>query len=204
MHEHLANHLYEFPYSWSHNIIKGDLGNGKVYYDIPKSIKADLCVCIGSGAGIVPTILREACQGRVILIDALNGVNGSEQHSRPYYEKLKAKYPTIEIIIERSETAITKVPDMIDFLHIDGDHTYEGVKLDWELYSPKVRPGGYITVHDTDESVLENFYWYADENRWNGGPARLVREIEGYTKTNLFDGKSTGVTILKKHLDEAN
>ena len=93
---------------------------------------------------------------------------------------------------------------MIDFLHIDGDHTYEGVKLDWELYSPKVRPGGYITVHDTDESVLENFYWYADENRWNGGPARLVREIEGYVKTNLFDGKSTGVTILKKDLDEAN
>jgi predicted O-methyltransferase YrrM len=36
----------------------------------------------------------------------------------------------------------------IDFLFIDGDHTYEGVKQDWEMYSPLVRPGGLIAFHD--------------------------------------------------------
>jgi len=36
----------------------------------------------------------------------------------------------------------------IDFLFIDGDHTYEGVKADYELYSPLVRPGGLIAFHD--------------------------------------------------------
>jgi hypothetical protein len=36
----------------------------------------------------------------------------------------------------------------IDFLMIDGDHTYSGVKQDWEMYSPLVRPNGLIALHD--------------------------------------------------------
>jgi hypothetical protein len=36
----------------------------------------------------------------------------------------------------------------IDLLFIDADHTYEGVKRDFELYSPLVGPGGIIAFHD--------------------------------------------------------
>jgi predicted O-methyltransferase YrrM len=36
----------------------------------------------------------------------------------------------------------------LDFLFIDGDHTYEGVKKDYEMYSPLVRKGGIIAFHD--------------------------------------------------------
>jgi cephalosporin hydroxylase len=36
----------------------------------------------------------------------------------------------------------------VDFLFIDGDHTYEGVKADFEMYSGLVRPGGLIVFHD--------------------------------------------------------
>lgn len=36
----------------------------------------------------------------------------------------------------------------IDFLFIDGDHSYEGVKQDFEMYSPLVRKGGIIAIHD--------------------------------------------------------
>jgi cephalosporin hydroxylase len=38
--------------------------------------------------------------------------------------------------------------DPIDFLMIDGDHSYEGVRSDFELYSPMVRRGGIIAFHD--------------------------------------------------------
>lgn len=37
---------------------------------------------------------------------------------------------------------------MVDLLFIDGDHAYEGVRRDYELYSPLVRPGGVIAFHD--------------------------------------------------------
>jgi len=36
----------------------------------------------------------------------------------------------------------------VDFLFIDGNHTYEGVKKDFQLYSPFVRKGGLIAFHD--------------------------------------------------------
>lgn len=36
----------------------------------------------------------------------------------------------------------------VDFLFIDGDHSYRGVKADFELYSPLVRRGGLIALHD--------------------------------------------------------
>lgn len=40
----------------------------------------------------------------------------------------------------------------IDFLFIDGDHSYEGVKQDFEMYSPFVRPGGIIAFHDINDT----------------------------------------------------
>jgi predicted O-methyltransferase YrrM len=40
----------------------------------------------------------------------------------------------------------------VDFLFIDGDHRYEGVKRDFELYKSMVRPGGLIAFHDIVES----------------------------------------------------
>jgi cephalosporin hydroxylase len=36
----------------------------------------------------------------------------------------------------------------IDFLFIDGDHSYEGVRQDFELYAPLVGGGGVIAFHD--------------------------------------------------------
>ena len=39
-------------------------------------------------------------------------------------------------------------PAMLDFLFIDGDHSYEGVKQDCEMYAPLVRRGGLIAFHD--------------------------------------------------------
>ena len=36
----------------------------------------------------------------------------------------------------------------LDFLFIDGDHSYQGVKCDFELYAPLVRAGGIVGFHD--------------------------------------------------------
>jgi predicted O-methyltransferase YrrM len=36
----------------------------------------------------------------------------------------------------------------VDVLFIDGDHTYEGVKADFEMYAERVGAGGLIVFHD--------------------------------------------------------
>jgi predicted O-methyltransferase YrrM len=40
----------------------------------------------------------------------------------------------------------------VDFLFIDGDHSYDGVRADFENYAPLVRPGGLIAFHDVDST----------------------------------------------------
>lgn len=36
----------------------------------------------------------------------------------------------------------------LDFLLLDGDHRYEGIRGDFERYAPRVRTGGLIALHD--------------------------------------------------------
>jgi predicted O-methyltransferase YrrM len=36
----------------------------------------------------------------------------------------------------------------LDFLFIDGDHSYDGVRRDFEIFAPLVRPGGLVAFHD--------------------------------------------------------
>jgi cephalosporin hydroxylase len=38
--------------------------------------------------------------------------------------------------------------EQVDFLLIDGDHSGEGVRRDFAMYSPFVRQGGWIALHD--------------------------------------------------------
>lgn len=46
------------------------------------------------------------------------------------------------------EAVADLVDEGVDFLFIDGDHTYEGVKRDFEMYSELVADGGLIALHD--------------------------------------------------------
>jgi predicted O-methyltransferase YrrM len=51
-----------------------------------------------------------------------------------------------ESTLQRTKQLFAGSP--IDLLFIDGDHTFEGVKKDWEMYSSLVRAGGMIVFHD--------------------------------------------------------
>jgi cephalosporin hydroxylase len=46
----------------------------------------------------------------------------------------------------------TMVGDEVDFIFIDGDHSYNGVRADYELWEPMVRDGGAVAFHDIAET----------------------------------------------------
>lgn len=53
---------------------------------------------------------------------------------------------------EATESAVREAlsGETIDFLYIDGDHSYEGVKADFEAYEPHVADDGIIGFHDIE------------------------------------------------------
>ena len=61
--------------------------------------------------------------------------------------------------------------EKIDFLFIDGDHSYNGVKKDFEMYSPLVSKDGIIGFHDIVEGLEENVggvpaFWQEIKNNY--------------------------------------
>jgi cephalosporin hydroxylase len=67
-------------------------------------------------------------------------------------------------------------PDGVDVLFIDGDHAYEGVRADFELYRNLVRPGGLIAFHDIVPDSEERTGIRTEF--WAGGVPKLWRELK--------------------------
>jgi hypothetical protein len=44
----------------------------------------------------------------------------------------------------------------VEFLFIDGDHSYEGLRGDWEGWSPWIAPGGVVALHDSRSTPTVN------------------------------------------------
>ena len=73
------------------------------------------------------------------------------RHVVGYIDAKKKLAPWIEqtvFIKNFSHKAIVDIPNELDFVYIDGNHRYEYVKRDIELYYPKIRIGGVIGGHD--------------------------------------------------------
>jgi predicted O-methyltransferase YrrM len=72
-----------------------------------------------------------------------------------------------------------------DFIFIDGDHTYDGVKKDFELYKNLLSPRGVIGFHDIDPNHI-----FADS--YAGQVYKFWQDLNEGTKMNLVCTKSSG------------
>jgi hypothetical protein len=93
------------------------------------------------------------------------------------------------VVIHRSASseAVSAFADgYFDWIYIDGNHLYEFVKLDLELWRPKVKPGGYITGDDyTDREDL----WY------RGG---VKKAVDDFASRNNYEPLIIGRQFILK------
>jgi cephalosporin hydroxylase len=79
--------------------------------------------------------------------------------------------------------------DLLDFLMIDGDHTYEGVKQDYYMYKHLVRPGGWIGFHDINDTK--------HHRELNVHVAKLWNELKGNKKEFNHNKHWAGIGIIQ-------
>ena len=140
---------------------------------------------IGVHKGYSLEIWRKALNPKILV--------GIENHPEMIDFELIEKLG-VHIVTFNSKAAFDKVKSItgnIDFLFIDGDHSYEGVKSDFELYSPLVRYGGIIALHDI---MIKDpvYHGIVEVNKfWN----EVKKNYQCRELTSL-DGTGTGVIFV--------
>jgi len=218
----------EVSYRWSHGATDKHLGDGMIIYSLVYFFKFKSLVCLGSGGGFIPRIMTQARydlgteeifdeaklewgeNGSTYVVDAMNGFNGEVDWEEE--DSFYRKNFTPKIIKETTEKAyydfFVKQDIKIDLLHIDANHTFEGVKKDFNLYSNIMNKGGIITIHDTDKDYVDNFV-ELDGHKGDdlSGPSEFVKTIDKrkFEVFNFFNHgiqkdkpSSTGLTIVRK------
>ena len=70
----------------------------------------------------------------------------------------------VSVRVGFSHELVAAVDDSLDLLFLDGDHSYLAIRRDFEDWSPKIKAGGYLAMHDVVHAVHE-------------GPRRVVEEL---------------------------
>jgi predicted O-methyltransferase YrrM len=75
----------------------------------------------------------------------------------------RAGGPRVHWHVARSQDVGRGWSEVVDVVFVDGDHSPEGVREDWEVWHQHVRPGGFVAFHDASEP--------------GSGPTQLVKEL---------------------------
>jgi hypothetical protein len=224
--------LEPIKYRWSHGATDLHLGDGLLIYSLIMFNRAKVCVCIGSGGGFIPRLMTQARRdlweqgifegnnssewgdiGTTIIVDAANSVGGFTDWTNE--NSFLRQHFSPQVILETSERAFydyfVRQDIKIDYLHIDGDHSYEGVKKDFELYSTIMSENSIITIHDIDQTYHDTFI--VTENAKEDfttfdGPAKYIKDLEKNSDWNLvklknfrrfgISSSSTGLALLTR------
>ncbi len=175
-------------------------------YGLAKALKPKVAVEIGSARGksacYVGQALKENGGGKLFAIDPHTRTNWNDENSVDTLDEMRRNIRSfrlekqIEIIRETSERAAGRWMLPIDLLFIDGDHSYEGVKRDWELFSPHVSSFGIVIFHDTIWELMPDSRY----SREDMGVPAFVEELRvaGYPVTTL--DKDFGVSLVQPTL----
>lgn len=128
--------------------------------------------------------------GNVYGIDSFEGDNHAGK--RDTYEYVLSKKKELELdnltIIKGYFDDVVKTWDkQIDILHIDGLHTYEAVKNDFETWIRFLNPNGIILMHDT---MVDNPDF---------GVSKFFKEIN-LPKTNFKNSNGLGIVSYNQNI----
>lgn len=136
-------------------------------------------------------------------IEGYAGANSVKENLSIIIPRVKSFAQNVEVLTLDSHlpNTLKKTEDilqgeLLDFLFIDGDHTYEGVKKDYEMYKHLVKDGGYIAFHDINQYNSKLSKDCQVDKFW-----REILQDEGIS-TFEFNQKSyggIGVVQVRKH-----
>jgi hypothetical protein len=94
-------------------------------------------------------------------VDGNNGVSLPQEQLYGLVVSRFAENPRVKILRGWTWEMIPTIPDFsLDYVYIDADHSYEGMKRDLKLIEPKLKPDGFLMGHDYEMNFAKaNYPW---------------------------------------------
>ena len=172
-------------------------------YGLARSLKPKVCVEIGSARGksacTVGMALRRNGGGKLYAIDPHSPTNWNDTDSVDTFaiinQNLQKAGVTgfVEIVRKTSTEAARDWDKKIDLIFIDGDHSFEGVKADWELFLPHLGEFGVAVFHDTIWDLKPD----TQTTRADMGVPRFVDELRAAGYPVITIDQDFGVSLVQ-------
>lgn len=198
-----VDQMCDFSYRHSFNLlIPGQIESEiRSFLDIAIKAQPRNVLEVGTAHGgnlfLLTKIARD--NAKVISIDLPGGDFGGGYFSRKQmvYKKFATKNQKVFLIRGDSHDKKTLAEaqeilgqETIDLLFIDADHTYEGVKSDFEMYSALLQPGSIVGFHDIANSPEANYgvqkYWNEIKTKYRHQEIIADPDQKGYGIGVLF------------------
>ena len=146
-----------------HNARAGTLGFGALHHSLVANLRPRRALVIGSRYGFVPAVVGLAMQangtGELDFVDANydDGVHGFAQAfggvghwSAPGCDRFAeiGLGDVVRVHLMRSDAFFADSTAAYDYIYLDGDHSYEGCRYDFEQACRRAAPGALIALHD--------------------------------------------------------
>jgi predicted O-methyltransferase YrrM len=202
--------LYRHPelLRMGHNQTADDLnlGLGWIYYGLVRLIQPARAVVIGSHRGFVPMIIARACQenrnpGVVTFIDPsrVDDFWRDPERTRSWFREFGLQNiehhlaTTQEFVTTSTYAALAD----IGLLFIDGYHTAEQARFDYEAFAPRLAARAIVLFHDSMVARTSTIYGQSAQYQMSVGD--YMRELKRDPGLQLLDLPfGTGLTLLRK------
>ena len=149
--------------------------------------------------GFCQAVLASEAPTRCHAIDTWLGDEHAGHYGEEVYQVLKSRHDPryghfSQLIRSTFDDALARFPDgSVDLLHIDGLHTYDAVRHDFETWLPKMAVGGIVLFHDTQVREREFGVW------------RYWAELCGQYDAHLEFEQSNGLGVIQigKPIDQS-
>ncbi len=180
-------------------------------YDLIANIKPKKIVELGTHYGTSLWSFSQAIKdfsipAELFAVDTWKGEKHAGFYGEEVFEtvrKIKNKFYSnlkINLIRKKFDDALLDFEnDSIDLLHIDGLHTYEAVKNDFENWLPKVKANGIILFHDiavTRDDFGVYRLWDELKNKY-----ATIEFHQSYGLGVLYKNNNDPLLKLKRHLE---
>lgn len=183
-----------------------NLGLGSVYYGLARAIRPERAVVIGSWRGFVPLILGKALQdnlegGKVIFIDPSmvddfwKDPDAVQNHFNQYgVDNITHHLMTTQEFVNTEAYRSLKE---IGMLFVDGYHSREQAKFDFEAFEALLAPNGVALFHDT--ARIDTVTIYGNDRPYEHRVKDYMDELRKREELEIFSLPfDRGVTLVRR------